>query len=157
MAVLDLRRGKGMVLDADDHDTWSVGSFFTNPVLPAADVPDEPDLPRWPAGADRVKLPAAWLIEHSGFRRGRPGPGGRVALSGKHVLALSNRGDGTACDLLALAREVARRGARTVRCRSGSGARARRLRCVIGRVAWLAAPACVERGRRGECSCGGSA
>ena len=106
MAVLDLRRGKGMVLDADDHDTWSVGSFFTNPVLPAADVPDEPGLPRWPAGADRVKLPAAWLIEHSGFRRGRPGPGGRVALSGKHVLALSNRGDGTACDLLALAREV---------------------------------------------------
>jgi len=106
MAVLDLRRGKGMVLDADDHDTWSVGSFFTNPVLPAADVPDEPDLPRWPAGADRVKLPAAWLIEHSGFRRGRPGPGGRVALSGKHVLALSNRGDGTACDLLSLAREV---------------------------------------------------
>jgi UDP-N-acetylmuramate dehydrogenase len=106
MAVLDLRRGKGMVLDADDHDTWSVGSFFTNPVLPAADVPDEPDLPRWTAGADRVKLPAAWLIEHSGFRRGRPGPGGRVALSGKHVLALSNRGDGTACDLLSLAREV---------------------------------------------------
>ncbi len=106
MAVLDLRRGKGMVLDAADHDTWSVGSFFTNPVLPAADVPDEPDLPRWPAGADRVKLPAAWLIEHSGFRRGRPGPGGRVALSGKHVLALSNRGDGTAYDLLALAREV---------------------------------------------------
>ena len=106
MAVLDLRRGKGMVLDAADHDTWSVGSFFTNPVLPAADVPDEPDLPRWLAGADRVKLPAGWLIEHSGFRRGRPGPGGRVALSGKHVLALSNRGDGTACDLLALAREV---------------------------------------------------
>jgi UDP-N-acetylmuramate dehydrogenase len=106
MAVLDLRRGKGMVLDADDHDTWSVGSFFTNPVLPAADVPDEPGLPRWPAGADRVKLSAAWLIEHSGFRRGRPGPGGRVALSGKHVLALSNRGDGTACDLLTLAREV---------------------------------------------------
>jgi UDP-N-acetylmuramate dehydrogenase len=106
MAVLDLRRGKGMVLDADDHDTWSVGSFFTNPVLPAADVPDEPGLPRWPAGGDRVKLPAAWLIEHSGFRRGRPGPGGRVALSGKHVLALSNRGDGTACDLLTLAREV---------------------------------------------------
>ena len=105
MAVLDLRRGKGMVLDAADHDTWSVGSFFTNPVVPVADVPDEPDLPRWPVG-DSVKLPAAWLIEHSGFRRGRPGPGGRVALSGKHVLALSNRGDGTASDLLTLAREV---------------------------------------------------
>jgi len=105
MAVLDLRRAKGMVLDAADHDTWSVGSFFTNPVVPVADVPDEPDLPRWPVG-DSVKLPAAWLIEHSGFRRGRPGPGGRVALSGKHVLALSNRGGGTASDLLMLAREV---------------------------------------------------
>ena len=105
-AVMGLRRGKGMVLDAADHDTWSAGSFFTNPVLPAADVPEELDLPRWPAGADRVKLPAAWLIQHSGFRRGHPGPGGRVALSGKHVLALSNRGDGTARDLIALAREV---------------------------------------------------
>jgi UDP-N-acetylmuramate dehydrogenase len=106
MAVLDLRRGKGMVLDAADHDTWSVGSFFTNPVLPTARVPAEPDLPRWPAGDGRVKLPAAWLIEHSGFRRGHAGPGGRVALSGKHVLALSNRGDGTASDVLALAGEV---------------------------------------------------
>jgi UDP-N-acetylmuramate dehydrogenase len=105
-AVLALRRGKGMVLDAADHDTWSVGSFFTNPVLPAADVPDVPGLPRWPAGPDRVKLPAAWLIENSGFRRGHAGPGGRVALSGKHVLALSNRGGGTAGDLLALAGEV---------------------------------------------------
>lgn len=105
-AVLDLRRGKGMVLDEADHDTWSAGSFFTNPVLPSAEVPEAPDLPRWPAGGDRVKLPAAWLIERSGFRRGHAGPGGRVALSGKHVLALSNRGDGTAADLLALAREV---------------------------------------------------
>ena len=92
-----------MVLDDADPDTWSAGSFFTNPVLPAADVPDEPDLPRWPAGQERVKLPAAWLIEHSGFRRGRPGPGGRVGLSTKHVLALSNRGGGTAQDILALA------------------------------------------------------
>jgi UDP-N-acetylmuramate dehydrogenase len=101
-----------MVLDPADHDTWSVGSFFTNPVLPVADVPDEPDLPRWPAGQERVKLPAAWLIEHSGFRRGRPGPGGRVGLSTKHVLALSNRGGGTAQDILALAGEV-RDGVRT--------------------------------------------
>ena len=53
-----------------------------------------------------MKIPAAWLIEHAGFRRGHPGPGGRVALSGKHVLALTNRGGGTADDLLALAREV---------------------------------------------------
>jgi UDP-N-acetylmuramate dehydrogenase len=103
-AVLALRRGKGMVLDADDHDTWSAGSFFTNPVLPEADAPTA--APRWPAGPGRVKVPAAWLIEHAGFRRGHPGPGGRVALSGKHVLALTHRGDGTTADLLALAREV---------------------------------------------------
>jgi UDP-N-acetylmuramate dehydrogenase len=95
-----------MVLDAVDHDTWSAGSFFTNPVLAAADIPDVPELPRWPAGPDRVKLPAAWLIEHAGFGRGYAGPGGRVALSSKHVLALSNRGGGTAADLIALAREV---------------------------------------------------
>jgi UDP-N-acetylmuramate dehydrogenase len=105
-AVLGLRRGKGMVLDAADHDTWSVGSFFTNPIVPAADVPDVPGLPRWPADHDRVKLPAAWLIENAGFGRGYPAPGGRVALSGKHVLALSNRGGGTAADVLRLAGEV---------------------------------------------------
>jgi UDP-N-acetylmuramate dehydrogenase len=103
-AVLGLRRGKGMVLDAADHDTWSVGSFFTNPVLPEPDAPAE--APRWPAGPGRVKVPAAWLIEHAGFRRGRRGPGGRVALSGRHVLALTHRGDGTTSDLLILAREV---------------------------------------------------
>jgi UDP-N-acetylmuramate dehydrogenase len=105
-AVLELRRRKGMVLDAADHDTWSVGSFFTNPIVPAADVPDVPGLPRWPADHDRVKLPAAWLIENAGFGRGYPAPGGRVALSGKHVLALSNRGGGTAADVLRLAGEV---------------------------------------------------
>ena len=101
-AVLELRRGKGMVLAAEDHDTWSAGSFFTNPIVDAA---PEPDMPRWPAG-DRVKLPAAWLIQHSGFAPGHPGPGGRVALSTRHVLALTNRGDGRTEDLLALAREV---------------------------------------------------
>ena len=104
-AVLGLRRGKGMVLDAADHDTWSVGSFFTNPVLPVADAPDLPG-PRWPVGTDGVKLSAAWLIDNAGFGRGHAGPGGRVGLSGKHVLALSNRGGGTTHDLLVLAREV---------------------------------------------------
>jgi UDP-N-acetylmuramate dehydrogenase len=103
-AVLDLRRGKGMVLDTVDRDTWSAGSFFTNPVLPDADAPD--GAPRWPAGPGIVKLPAAWLIERAGFSRGHAGPGGRVALSGKHVLALTHRGEGTTADLLELAREV---------------------------------------------------
>ncbi|WP_252440742.1 UDP-N-acetylmuramate dehydrogenase [Pseudonocardia humida] len=103
-AVLGLRRGKGMVLDADDHDTWSAGSFFTNPVLAEADVPD--GAPRFPAGPGMAKVPAAWLIEQAGFRRGHPGPGGRAARSGQHVLARTHRGGATAADLLALAREV---------------------------------------------------
>ena len=100
-AVLALRRGKGMVLDPADHDTWSAGSFFTNPVL--AEAPS--GAPSWPVG-DRVKVSAAWLIERSGFRRGYLGPGGRVALSSRHVLALTHRGGGTTADLLALAAEV---------------------------------------------------
>jgi UDP-N-acetylmuramate dehydrogenase len=103
-AVLELRRSKGMVLAADDHDTWSAGSFFTNPVVVEADAPL--GAPRWPAGAGLVKLPAARLIEHAGFARGYPGPGGRVALSSRHVLALTNRGSGRTADLLALAAEV---------------------------------------------------
>ena len=70
-AVLELRRAKGMVLDADDHDTWSVGSFFTNPVLTAEAAAALPaDAPRFPAPDGRVKTSAAWLIEHSGVRRG---------------------------------------------------------------------------------------
>lgn len=110
-AVLALRRAKGMVLDTADHDTWSAGSFFTNPVLTAAGADRVratagTDLPTYPAPDGQVKLSAAWLISHAGFERGRPGPGGRVALSRRHSLALTNRGDGTTEDLLALAREV---------------------------------------------------
>lgn len=114
-AVLDLRRSKGMVLDQADHDTWSVGSFFTNPVLPDADLPavlsrialrTTDPVPRYPAGGGRTKLLAAWLIEHAGFGRGYPGPGGRVSLSTKHTLALTNRGNGRTADLLALARGI---------------------------------------------------
>ena len=101
-AVLALRRGKGMVLDPADHDTWSAGSFFTNPVLRGR---RPPGAPTWPVG-DRVKVSAAWLIERAGFRRGHAGPGGRVALSGRHVLALTHRGGGSTADLLALAAEV---------------------------------------------------
>ncbi|MDQ4119678.1 MAG: UDP-N-acetylmuramate dehydrogenase [Actinomycetota bacterium] len=105
-AVLELRRGKGMVLDPDDHDTWSVGSFFTNPIVPLAAAPDLEGMATWPAADGRVKLSAAGLIQASGFDRGHPGPGGRVGLSSRHVLALTNRGTGRTADLLALAREM---------------------------------------------------
>ncbi len=101
-AVLDLRRAKGMVLDKDDHDTWSAGSFFTNPILPAADVPA--DAPRWPEADGRVKTSAAWLIERSGFAKGYGA--GRVQVSTKHTLALTNRGGASTADLVALAREI---------------------------------------------------
>jgi UDP-N-acetylmuramate dehydrogenase len=105
-AVLELRRGKGMVLDAADHDTWSAGSFFTNPVVGDGVLADV-EMPRYPAGPGTTKLSAAWLIERAGFHRGHAGPGGRTALSGKHTLALTNRGGASTEDLLALAREVA--------------------------------------------------
>ncbi|MDR0960333.1 MAG: UDP-N-acetylmuramate dehydrogenase [Propionibacteriaceae bacterium] len=105
-AVLDLRRGKAMVVDPADHDTWSAGSFFTNPVLDeaAADaLPDE--APRFPDGTGRVKTSAAWLIEHAGFPKGYGD--GPARLSTRHVLALTNRGSATAADIIALARRVA--------------------------------------------------
>jgi UDP-N-acetylmuramate dehydrogenase len=101
-AVLELRRSKGMVLDARDHDTWSAGSFFTNPVVEASVVPE--GAPSWPADDGRVKTSAAWLIEHAGFSKGYGD--GPAALSTKHTLALTNRGGATAEDLLALARQL---------------------------------------------------
>lgn len=106
--VLELRRVRGMVLDADDHDTWSAGSFFTNPVVELdADVPG--DCPRYPA-AHGVKLSAAWLIEHSGIAKGFAlGPRASAAISTKHTLALTNRGGATAADIMALARVVQER------------------------------------------------
>jgi UDP-N-acetylmuramate dehydrogenase len=106
VAVLALRHGKGMVLDDADHDTWSAGSFFTNPILAedaAARLPAE--APRWPMSDGGVKTSAAWLIEHAGFGRGYGDPG-PAALSGKHTLALTNRGGATAKDLLELARTI---------------------------------------------------
>ncbi len=104
-AVLELRSGKGMVLDGDDHDTWSAGSFFTNPVLPEdAELPE--GAPRFPAGDGYVKSSAAWLIQHAGFERGFRLDGAAASLSTKHVLALTNRGAASAEDLLALARTV---------------------------------------------------
>ncbi len=115
-AVLELRRGKGMVLVEKDHDTWSAGSFFTNPIVAddeiagvleriAAGVGPEAAVPRYPADSG-VKLSAAWLIERAGFGKGHAGPGGRVGLSTTHTLALTNRGSAATADLLALAREV---------------------------------------------------
>ncbi|MBZ5735247.1 UDP-N-acetylmuramate dehydrogenase [Nocardioides sp. TRM66260-LWL] len=101
-AVLALRRGKGMVLDPDDHDTWSAGSFFTNPIVAPEAVPDGAPAFAQPDGG--VKTSAAWLIEHAGFGKGHGA--GPARLSTKHVLALTNRGDASADDLLALAREV---------------------------------------------------
>jgi UDP-N-acetylmuramate dehydrogenase len=99
--VLELRRAKGMVLDPGDHDTWSAGSFFTNPVVDAAAVPE--GAPAWPQG-DGVKTSAAWLIEHAGFGKGYGD--GEARLSTKHTLALTNRGHATTAELLDLAREI---------------------------------------------------
>jgi len=140
-AVLRLRRSKGMVLDDADHDTWSAGSFFTNPILAArtADTRLPPGAPRFPAGQGPhgeplVKTSAAWLIDHAGFARGyalagavgsgsvpggesidegdAAGSGPRASVSTKHVLALTNRGRATSADIEALARTI-RDGVRT--------------------------------------------
>ncbi len=109
-AVLALRAGKGMVLDPDDPDTRSVGSFFTNPVISAADFEAlvaraGTTPPHWPE-VTGVKVSAAWLIEHAGFGKGYDGGHAGVAVSGKHTLALTNRGTGTTTTLLDLAREI---------------------------------------------------
>ena len=123
--VLELRGGKGMVLDAGDHDTWSAGSFFTNPVIPAAEfdavrakvakaLGDEAagkmpafDVMGGGSGSGAgVKLSAGWLIERAGFAKGHPGEAAPMRLSTKHTLALTNRGNARTSDLIALAREV---------------------------------------------------
>ena len=122
-AVLALRRSKGMVLDAADHDTWSAGSFFTNPVLTDAEVAALPEgAPRYPvtdhtrvvAGTRKapvvdglIKTSAAWLIDHAGFSKGfavhgSDGASAPASLSTRHVLALTNRGGATAADIVAL-------------------------------------------------------
>ena len=116
-AVLQQRRRRGMVLDPGDNDTWSCGSFFTNPILSEGEYadlvaraagrlgPEGPVPPRYPSAGGTVKTSAAWLIDKAGFRKGHgmPGP---AALSTKHTLALTNRGSAGAADLVALAREV---------------------------------------------------
>ena len=124
--VLELRASKGMVLNPEDRDTYSTGSFFTNPIvlLNALDKLPE-DAPRFPVtkpgglfgrgeeDPDHVKLSAAWLIQHAGFEKGfgldgesREIAGGRASLSTKHTLAITNRGDASAEDIFAIARAV---------------------------------------------------
>lgn len=136
-AVLRLRASKGMVLDPEDHDTWSAGSFFTNPIVTehfARQLPEH--APRFPLGGDEpppaitsfeelaagvplrvprpapermVKLSAAWLIEHAGIERGYRLPGSGAAISSKHTLAITNRGAASAADVAELARLVVQR------------------------------------------------
>ncbi|MET8785760.1 UDP-N-acetylmuramate dehydrogenase [Streptomyces sp. NPDC004589] len=114
--VLKLRAGKGMVLDPEDHDTWSAGSFFTNPILADEEfaafrarvserLGEGAEPPAYAAGEGHTKTSAAWLIDRAGFTKGYgTGP---ARISTKHTLALTNRGGATTEDLLALAREVA--------------------------------------------------
>lgn len=102
--VLSIRAGKGMVLDPADHDTWSAGSFFTNPIIAASQVPE--GAPAFPQPDGSVKTSAAWLIDHAGFSRGFRIGDSPAALSSRHVLALTNRGGATAADVAALASAV---------------------------------------------------
>ena len=102
-AVLELRAKKGMLLNPSDRDSWSAGSFFTNPIVSkeiAAALPA--DAPRWPTADGRVKTSAAWLIENSGVHKGDTYGGARIST--KHVLALTNAGNATATDIAELAR-----------------------------------------------------
>jgi UDP-N-acetylmuramate dehydrogenase len=115
-AVIELRRGKGMVIDAADPDTRSAGSFFVNPVLDGAALAavetaararcgEGTRVPRFDAGDGLFKVPAAWLIERAGFGRGYTlGDGARI--SAKHSLALVNSGSATTAGLITLARQV---------------------------------------------------
>jgi UDP-N-acetylmuramate dehydrogenase len=114
-AVIKIRSRKGMVLNPGDPDTRSAGSFFTNPVITAeefagvetaAAAREAGQVPHYPAGGGLVKVPAAWLIEHSGFAKGYGAPG-PARVSSKHTLALVNAGEATTANLLALAREIA--------------------------------------------------
>lgn len=105
-AVLGLRRGKSMVIDPQDPNSRSVGSFFLNPVIDAeafAALKERyPNVPHFPDAAG-VKVPAAWLVEQAGFHKGLQR--GAVGISERHALALVNRG-GTTREVLALAGEI---------------------------------------------------
>ena len=104
-AVLELREAKGMLLNPSDRDSWSAGSFFTNPIVSqeiAAQLPD--GAPKWPTADGKVKTSAAWLIENSGINKGDSHGGARVST--KHVLALTNAGNATATDIAELAKSA---------------------------------------------------
>jgi len=104
-AVLELRSNKGMLLSPDDHDSWSAGSFFTNPIVSQQAADALPDAaPKWPLNDGRVKVSAAWLIENSGIKKGDAVGGARI--SSKHVLALTNSGSATASDIAELAKRA---------------------------------------------------
>ncbi len=104
-AVLELRASKGMLLSADDHDSWSAGSFFTNPIVSQQEADALPDAaPKWPLLDGRVKISAAWLIENAGMHKGDEVGGARIST--KHVLALTNAGDATASDIAELAKRA---------------------------------------------------
>ena len=101
-AVLELRRGKGMVLDPADPDSRSAGSFFTNPIVAAQRAVE--GCPSWPAGDGQVKLSAAWLVQHAGFGRGTRQ--GHVGTSSRHSLALTTEPGATAAELLGFADRI---------------------------------------------------
>ncbi|CAN2177308.1 MurB UDP-N-acetylmuramate dehydrogenase [Candidatus Nanopelagicaceae bacterium] len=104
-AVLELRASKGMLLKNDDHDSWSAGSFFTNPIISQQAADELPNAaPKWPLNDGRVKVSAAWLIENSGIHKGDEVGGARIST--KHVLALSNSGNATASDIAELAKRA---------------------------------------------------
>jgi UDP-N-acetylmuramate dehydrogenase len=106
--VIKLRRSKSMVIDANDPNRRSAGSFFTNPIVPVAKA-DEiaasfPEMPRFAGEDGGVKLSAGWLIERAGMVKGTRR--GNVGISSNHALALVHHGGGSALELVALAREV---------------------------------------------------
>jgi UDP-N-acetylmuramate dehydrogenase len=104
-AVLELRASKGMLLSVEDHDSWSAGSFFTNPIISQQEADALPDAaPKWPLIDGRVKISAAWLIENAGMHKGDEVGGARIST--KHVLALTNAGDATASDIAELAKRA---------------------------------------------------
>lgn len=104
-AVMELRASKGMLLNPEDKDSWSAGSFFTNPIISIEVASTLPEgAPRWPQQDGRIKTSAAWLIENSGIDKGQSHGGARIST--KHVLALTNSGTATAAEICELAREV---------------------------------------------------